>query len=150
MIIRETSPIIPTEPDRVFAFFAAMEANYVRWHPDHVLFRWLDPPAVKEGVRFYFEERIAGKLLKKSVIFTRVEPGSLIEFAPTSRLFRWFLPRISFHIRPAAGGLTVTQELQLRVGPLAARLNRREFDAVRGHMREEGENLGEFLQRDPV
>ena len=150
MILSETSPIICTASDKVFAFFAGMESNYVRWHPDHVLFRWLDPPAVKEGVRFYFEERIAGKLLKKSVMFTRVEPGSLIEFAPTSRLFRLFLPRISFYIRPASGGLTVTQDIQLRVGPIAARLNRREFDAVRRHMREEGERLGGLLDRNLV
>jgi len=98
MILSETSPKIRAEPDEVFAFFAAMESNYGHWHPDHVLFRWLDPPAVKQGVRFYFEERIAGKLLKKKVVFTRIEPGSLIEFAPTSRLFRVFLPRISFRI----------------------------------------------------
>ena len=99
--------------------------------PDHLLFRWLDPPALQQGARFHFEERIAGKLLKKTVMFTRIEPGSLIEFAPTSRLFRMLLPRISFRIRPANGELTVTQDIQLRIGPLAARLNRRELDAVR-------------------
>jgi hypothetical protein len=145
MILSETSPTIRAEPGDVFAFFAGMESNYGRWHPDHVLFRWLDPPALKAGVRFYFEERINGKLLKKAVAFTRIEPGALIEFAPTSRLFRLFLPRISFHIRPVDGGLTVTQDIQLRIGPLAARLNRRELDAVRLHMRQEGENMGAVL-----
>jgi hypothetical protein len=145
MILSETSPIIRTTAEQVFAFFAAMESNYGRWHADHVLFRWLDPPAVKKGVRFYFEERIGGKLLKKTVAFTRIEPGALIEFAPTSRLFRLFLPRISFRIRQANGGIVVTQDIYLRIGPLAARLNRRELDAVRLHMRQEGENMRRLL-----
>jgi hypothetical protein len=110
-------------------------------------FQWLDPPAVKEGVRFHFEERIGGKLLKKTVAFTRIEPGSLIEFAPTSRFFRMFLPRISFRIAPAEDGFAVIQDIHLRIGPLAAWLNRRELDEVRRHMREEGENLRRLLQR---
>jgi hypothetical protein len=41
--------------------------------------------------------------------------------------------------------LTVTQNVQLRIGPLAAWLNRRELEAVRHHMREEGDNLKRFL-----
>jgi hypothetical protein len=146
MVLSETSPEIRAAPDRLFAFFTAMEANYTAWHPDHMLFRWLDAPGLKQGVRFYFEERIAGKLLKKEVAFTRIEPSSLIEFAPTSRLFRLFLPRISFRIQPAGSGFTVTQDIHLRIGPLAAWLNRRELAAVRRHMREEGENLKSLLE----
>lgn len=145
MIISETSPVIHASPKDFFAFFADMETNYVRWHADHLLFRWLDPPALNAGVRFHFEERIAGELLAKTVVFTRVEPGSLIEFAPTSRLFRLFLPRIAFRLTPVEGGLTVTQDIRLRIGPLAARLHRRKLDAVRCHMRQEGENLGRLL-----
>jgi hypothetical protein len=37
-------------------------------------------------------------------------------------------------------------EIFLRVGPLAARLNKREFDAVREHMRIEGINLKGFAE----
>jgi hypothetical protein len=33
------------------------------------------------------------------------------------------------------------QEVHVRIGPLAARLNRKEFAAVRQHMEEEGRNL---------
>jgi hypothetical protein len=146
MILSETSPAIRAAPGAVFAVFAAMESNYLRWHPDHVLFRWLDPPALRPGARFYFEERIAGKLLKKKVAFTSIEPDRLIEFAPASRLFRLFLPRISFRIERTGDGLTVTQEIQLRIGPLAAWLNRRELEAVRMHMREEGVNLKRLLE----
>jgi len=147
MILSETSPPIRTTPDRIFGFFAAMETIYTAWHPDHLLFRWLDPPAIAPGVRFYFEERIGGELLKKEVAFTRIEPGTLIEFAPTMRLFRLLLPRITFHIRPAQDGFAVTQEIHLRIGPIAAWLNRRMLEAVRRHMREEGENMKRLLER---
>jgi hypothetical protein len=145
MILSATSPPIATGAEEVFAFFAAMETNYGRWHPDHLWFRWVDPPALEPGVRFQFQERIDGKLLTKTVAFTRIEPGTVIEFAPTSRLFRLVLPRIAFRIRPTDGGVTVTQEIQIRTGPLGAWLNRREFDAVRRHMREEGKNLRRLL-----
>jgi hypothetical protein len=148
MILSSASPVIRADPQQVFSFFAGMESNYLRWHPDHVSFRWLDKSALQPGVRFYFEERIGGKLLKKSVVFTLIEPGSRIEFAPASRLFRLVLPRISFLISAADGGIVVTQEIVLRIGPLAAWLNRRELDAVRTHMREEGENLKRLLETE--
>lgn len=148
MILRSVSPGIRADAQSVFDFFAGMESNYLRWHPDHVSFHWLDRPELKPGVRFYFEERIGGKLLKKSVVFTAIDPGSRIEFAPTSRLFRFFLPRITFLISDAGGGVVVTQEIVLRIGPLAAWLNRRELDAVRTHMREEGENLKRLLETE--
>jgi uncharacterized protein YndB with AHSA1/START domain len=146
MILSETSPTIRAAPEAVFAFFLGMESAYRRWHPDHLLFRWLDPPALRPGVRFHFEERIDGTLQKKTMAFTRIEPGSLIEFAPTSRLLRVLLPRISFRVSPVDGGVTVTQDVHLRIGPLAARLNRRELAAVRRHMRQEGENLQRLLE----
>ena len=37
-------------------------------------------------------------------------------------------------------------EIVIRTGPVGAWLNRREFDAVREHMREEGENLRAILE----
>lgn len=137
---------IDAAPERVFLFFEAMEDNYLRWHPDHLVFRWLGERGVKPGNRFHFEERIAGKLLKKTVRFTRVEPGRHVEFTPQWWLMRAFLPRILFRMSPGGGGALVTQELHLRTGPLGAWLNRREFDAVRRHMHEEGINMKRLLE----
>ena len=147
MILSATTPEIRAEAADVFAFFAGMEERYCGWHPDHLLFRWIDPPAVAVGVRFRFEERIAGKLLRRTAAFTRVEPARLIEFAPVSHLLRLVLPRISFRINPSAAGLTVTQEIQIRIGPLAAWLNRRELEAVRVHMRQEASALPRLIAR---
>jgi len=36
----------------------------------------------------------------------------------------------------------------VRTGPIGAWLNRREFDAVRQHMHEEGENLKRIVEAD--
>jgi hypothetical protein len=80
------------------------------------------------------------------MMFIEVIEGRLIAFAPASALFRLFLPRMSFRIEPSARGFTVTQEIVLRIGPLAAWLNRRELNALRQHMREEGENLKHLLE----
>jgi hypothetical protein len=141
-----SSTLIRTTPETVSLFFANMAENYLRWHPDHVLFRWEGKGGLYAGARFYFEERIAGKLLKKRVRFTRIVPGRLIEFILTNPLFRLVLPSISFEIEPAGDGVRVTQTIQIRTGPIGAWLNRREFDAVRKHMDEEGENLKRILE----
>jgi hypothetical protein len=137
---------IRTSPDAVFRFFETMDQNYLRWHPDHILFRWESEPRLREGAQFYFEERIAGELLKKRVRFTRIEPDRVIEFAPVSFLLRLFLPRIMFRITRNGETSEVVQEIQIRTGPIGAALNRRQFDAVRRHMREEGENMKRLLE----
>ena len=146
MILAETSPVIRAHPEKLFAFFLAMETNYLRWHPDHVCFRWLEKAELRTGAGFYFEERIGGKLLKKTVTFTRIIPGELIEFAPVSKIFALFLPRISFAVSRGAEGFSVMQEIVIRTGPIGASLNRREFNAVSEHMRQEGENLKRLLE----
>lgn len=145
MILRETVSI-DASPEDIFRFFDRMEEHYLAWHPDHVLFRWVEGRGVASGNRSYFEERIGGKLLKKTVRYTRVEPARHIEFVPDWWLMRLFLPRILFRIEPAGGASRLTQEIHVRTGPVGAWLNRREFDAVRRHMREEGVNIKRLLE----
>ena len=139
---------VHTCPADVFAFFDGMDnARYLGWHPDHKVFRWTRGKGLKVGNEFYFEEVIAGKLLKKNVAFTRIDEGVRIEFAPTFWLMRLFLPRLVFRLEHiAAHHYRLIAEIFLRVGPLGARLNRREFDAVREHMRVEGINLKRFVE----
>ena len=145
MRLRDTIWIRST-PEKVFAFFETMDANYLRWHPDHRLFRWEEGRGLQEGIVFYFEEVIGGKLLKKRVVFTRIEPNRHIEFTFKNRLLRLIVPRLSFHMDPEGDGFRLTAEIHVRTGPIGAWLNRREFTAVRQHMREEGENLKHLLE----
>jgi signal transduction histidine kinase/nitroreductase/CheY-like chemotaxis protein len=149
MILRDQVDV-RAPAQEVFAFFENIEHHFHAWHPDHRLFRWERGRGVVLGNVFHFEEVIGGQLLKKTVRFTRIEPGRLIEFAPTFWLMRLLLPRMRFCCEPLDDGVVrVVAEIHLRVGPLAARLNRREFDAVRKHMRLEGINLARILQGQP-
>jgi hypothetical protein len=127
----------------LFEFFEGMtNERYLGWHPDHRQFRWIEGHGVKVGNRFYFEEVIGGRLLKKAVKFTRVDSGTCIEFAPVFWLMRLFLPRLVFRAEATgAESFRFVAEIFLRIGPLAARLNKREFDAVREHMKAEGINF---------
>jgi hypothetical protein len=147
MLLQDVTQITTT-PDRIFAFFEEMESNYTRWHPDHILFRWVRGRGVQAGNRFYFEERINGHHQKKTFEFTRIEPNRHIEFAPTLRVIRWLMPRLIFHIDQHGDQCTFTAQIYVRTGPIGARLNRREFDAVRRHMREEGENIKRLLEEE--
>lgn len=145
MILEETTGI-NSPPRDIFRFFENMRENYDRWHPDHIEFRWVDGDGLTQGAEAYFEERIAGDLQKKQVRFTEVVPDRYIKFKPTSRLSGLLMPSISFAIDPRVEGCYFTQRIKVRTGPIGARLNRREFDAVRTHMREEGENLKTILE----
>jgi hypothetical protein len=145
-VILKDSIQIRTTPEAIFRFFEDMEQHYLQWHPEHVLFRWVSGRGVSEGTVFYFEEYIAGKLLKKEVVFTRVVPGQHIEFAPTFWLLKLFLPRFLFRIVQEPEGCVFIAEIHLRMGPLAAKLNKRELDAVRQHMHVEGESIKRILE----
>ncbi|MGD9941795.1 MAG: hypothetical protein AB7L76_08430 [Burkholderiaceae bacterium] len=150
MVLRDSIEIA-ADLSTFFAFFDGMgNERYLSWHPDHKLFRWIGTEGVRVGNRFYFEEVIAGKLLKKSVEFTRTEPQH-IEFAPTFWLMRLFLPKLVFKVeRLESGSFRFIAEIFLRVGPIGARLNKREFDAVREHMRVEGINFKRFAEQHEI
>ena len=144
----EESTRVDAPPREVFRFFEEMEENYTRWHPDHVSFRWLDGGGLQAGSEAHFEERIGGKHQEKTVVFTEVDRERYIEFKPTSRLVAALMPHISFTIDPRPEGCVVTQRIKVRTGPIGAWLNRREFDAVRRHMGEEGANLKRVLEEE--
>ncbi|WP_435157410.1 SRPBCC family protein [Haladaptatus sp. DFWS20] len=149
MILEETTRV-NASPEEVYHFFETMDVNYQRWHPDHIVFRWSTGDGLEQGAIAYFEERIAGKKQKKTVQFTEVIPDRYIDFKPTSRLVGMLMPSISFTIEPHENGCDLTQRIKVRTGPIGAWLNRREFDAVRTHMKEEGENLKTILETNEV
>ncbi|MDD7972823.1 SRPBCC family protein [Roseinatronobacter alkalisoli] len=147
MILSHTT-MIAAPAGRIFAFFDRMEENYTRWHPDHITFRWLQEGRQAVGNRFYFEEHIHGQHLKRTMRYSKVEHGRLIEFVPDSALIRFFLKRVSFIIEPTDGQCRFTQEVQVLSGPIGRRLNRKGFAAVEKHMREEGQNLKAIMEAD--
>ncbi len=143
----EDSIFIDAPPERGFAFFEAMDENYLRWHPDHLGFEWRKGRGIRPGTVFWFRERIGGKVMEKEVRIDEVTPDRFCAFAPTSRLMRAFLPRMSFAFRAEGGGFHFEAVVHLRgVGPMGQRLNRRDFAAVEQHMAEEGRNLKAILE----
>lgn len=147
MRLEETTRVT-VPPEAVYGFFEVMESNYERWHPDHIEFRWIDGDGLAEGAMAYFEERIAGELQSKTVRFIEIVPSRYIEFTPTAWLTSILMPSISFTLNPHEAGCDVTQRIKIRTGPIGAWFNRREFDAVRRHMNEEGENLKTILETE--
>jgi hypothetical protein len=142
--------MIKANGEAIFYFFEEMERNYLRWHPDHVAYRWVTGRGVKEGHIFYFEEYIAGKLLKKKVVFTRVISNQHIEYAPTFWLMKLFLPRMVFRIEPESDGCRFIAEIHLRMGPLAQWAHKKEFEAIRAHMRVEGLNIKRLVEQQEL
>lgn len=57
------------------------------------------------------------------------------------------MPRQSFEIRPEGDMSPFIATIPIRRGPVGAWLNRREFKAVRQHVREEGQNLKRLVER---
>jgi uncharacterized protein YndB with AHSA1/START domain len=146
MVLEEVTRI-EASPERIFAFFMDIEAQYVAWHPDHITFRWIEGEALHEGSVAYYEERIAGKVKRMKVRYTRVVPNRYIEFVPASRPFRLLLPRMSFAVEEQQDGASLLRaQVHVRIGPLGRRLNRRELEAVERHMKEGGENLKRWAE----
>ena len=147
MILSQTTKI-DAPAERVFSFFDHMEKNYLHWHPDHLSFRWLQDGRLAVGNRFYFEERINGELMRRTMRYTKIEPGRRIEFVPDNLLIRLFFKRVSFLIEPMGGQCRFTQEVQVLIGPIGKWLNQAGFAAVDKHMHEEGENLKAIMEAD--
>lgn len=61
---------------------------------------------------------------------------------------RLLMPRLSFEIQPKGEASLFIARIPIRTGPVGAWLNRREFNAVRQHMKEEGENLKRMIESE--
>lgn len=138
--------LVEASPEAVFTFFEQIQDNFRTWHPDHITFRWVKGDRLDAGNEAYFAEEIAGDVNKWTIRYVVVEPPKCIEFHPTSRIIRFFVPHIRFRIEPVDGGCRVTQQVKVRTGPIGRRLNSAEFDAIQNHMTEEGENLKEIVE----
>ena len=84
--------------------------------------------------------------MKMRVVVTQLRRCEYLEFAPTSWFIRLFLPRMMFFIEQRGHECALIAEINLRIGAMAAWLNRKELDAVREHMRLEGINLKRIVE----
>ncbi len=144
----EDQTYIDAPCEKVYSFFEEMDSNYLRWHPEHKKFEWRKGTGLQTGNVFYFEEEIAGEYLKKETRFTQIIPNRYIEFTTVNWFFRWFIPKMTFIFEPQGKGCMFTGQVFLRgFGPIGKWAHRKEFIAVKQHMKEEGENLKKLIEQ---
>jgi hypothetical protein len=134
---------IKASPEKIFNFLIGLKdmQSYKAWHPDHIVMRWIKGEPFTEGSVVYFEEYLHGELHKAKFICTRVERNRLIEYQSP---FPWSIifPGNQFIIEPVDEKSCIfTATVKVRMGPLSGRLNKRQIEGIKRHMKEEGENL---------
>lgn len=146
MIAIKDSIEIKTTPEKIFDWFVHLEENFRAWHPDHVKCCWLKGKPFEEGSILHVEEYLHGKLHKIKFRGTKVKPNKKIEYKllfPTSIV----CPKGSFIIEPKGKNCIFTATLSFRFGWLFSKLAKNRVEAVKKHMKEEGENLKRLLEK---
>ncbi len=100
-----------------------------------------------EGDVVIFEEYIHGELHRLKLKITQVDEGRKVEYRflfPTSMLF----PGGSFLVEPKGEGSVSTATVSVRGGAILSIFAGGRAEALRVHMREEGENLKRLLEKE--
>ena len=144
MIALKESIEIHSTPEEVFDWFRNLDKNYAGWHSDHI--KWSFEGGFREGARCEYEERLHGDLHKARAMLVRIENDRLIEFRHIFPL-SIVCPGGSFTIERRGNGCLFSATLRFRAGWLFSMLTPRRVDAVKRHMKEEGQNLKNSLER---
>jgi uncharacterized protein YndB with AHSA1/START domain len=148
-MIIEDSVEVKATPDKVYEWliqrFESSE-NYRAWHPEHVSVHWIKGNGRKEGSVLYVEEYLHGELHKLKLLIAKIEPNRRIEYHlpfPASLL----IPKNGFIFSSKGKGTSVfTATSTLRGGYLFERLFKQRIQALKQHMKEEGENMKAALE----
>ena len=141
----ESSVKIKTTPEKIFRWLESLEEHYAEWHPDHV--KWVNETGgMDEGDTAYYEEYLHGELHKAKARITKVERNRKIEF---NHFFPMSLicPEGSFIVESQGDSCIFTATLSFRAGWLFSRFAKNRVEAIKTHMKEEGENLKKLLER---
>jgi hypothetical protein len=145
MIILKDSIEIKETPQKTFDWLVHLEKNYKAWHPDHVECYWRKGKPAEEGTILYVEEYIHGSLHKMRMRITRIEPAKRIEYKilfPMSII----CPEGSFITEPKGESCIFTATLSFRFGKMLSKLAKDRVEALKKHMKEEGESLKRLLE----
>lgn len=150
IILRDTIEINAPAKE-IYSFFLHFRENYLAWHPDHTVCRYLTDGPLGIGSVIYIEEILHGRLHKLKLRITRLEPYSLIEyhtFIGTKGLFIFEQKNASFTLFTAElrFGLDIPILGKLLDAILRIILSRQLTD-IHQHMREEGENLKRIIEQ---
>ncbi len=145
MTVLKHSIEIGASPEKIFSWLMDLERNYRKWHPDHI--KWANEEgSISEGKTAVYEEYIHGKPHRIRARITKLEKNRMIGFR---NLFPMSLicPKGSFMIEPKGRHSIFTATLSFRAGWLLSRLMKSRLEAIKSHMREEGENLKRVLEK---
>ena len=119
---------------------------YKLWHKDHTIFKWIRGKPFNKGSILVAEEYLHGKLHKMKFILTNIEKNKRIEYRlafPTSII----CPKGSFIIEKKKDYCTFIANLYFRFSNFFIKYAKDRVDAVRIHMKEEGEKLKEIVEK---
>lgn len=126
-----------------------MPQEYVSWHPDHVACHVVKGSLLQPGCEIKCQEFLHGQLHTLRLRLTRVDPGKRIEYMIPG------FGRGAFEVISEEDKVEFVAELGLGstlpiVGPLIdavlRTLLRPRLEAMRQHMREEGQNLKKIIE----
>ena len=136
---------IKTTPDKIFEWLKNLDQHHKEWHSDHV--RWINiTGSLDEGDIAYYEEYLHGKLHKIKFKITKIEENKRIEF---KHLFPMSIicPKGSFILETREESTIFTAKLSFRFAWLFSKLAKGRVEAIKTHMKEEGENLKRLLEK---
>jgi hypothetical protein len=140
---------IQAKPEKVYEWLVQRfksKEDYQAWHPEHVDIRWIKGAPLQEGSVVYAEEYLHGQLHKLKFRITKVVPNKEIGYRALFPL-SLFSPRNAFIIESnGKGGSIFTATGSLRVGPLFKKLAKKQIEATKKHIKEEGENIKSALE----
>ena len=120
--------------------------DYKRLHSKHVLAKWVKGKNFEVGSIMYFKEYLNGGLEKLSAKAVKNVKNRLIEY-------RFLFPHCiicqkgSFIIKPQKNGSVFTAVLSFRLGWILSKIMPSKVNALKKHMKEEGDNLKKILEK---
>jgi hypothetical protein len=149
MIKLRDSIRIRATPERLFKWLEAMPQEYKSWHPDHVACRVIHGSMLQPGSEIECKEHLHGKLHTLRLRTTRIDPGRRMEYEIPG------LGKGAFEVIPRGDQVEFVAELGLgsdsrilgrAVDAFLHALFDRGLEAMKEHMREEGENLKKIIE----
>lgn len=147
MVVLKDSIKIEKPPEIVYEWLNHFVENYKSWHiKDHILAKWIKGKNFEEGSILYFKECIGGKLEKMNAKTIKNVKNRMIEYRflfPTSMICSGG----SFNFEPSNSGSVFTAKLYFRFGKVLSMIYPSGLNAIKIHMKEEGENLKNLLEK---
>ena len=140
---------IRTTPEKIFSGLIKVfssEEYFKKWHKDHIKCQWLKGKPFEEGSILYVEEYLHGELHKMKFLSTQLETNRKIEYRllfPMSII----CPKGSFTVEPKGESCIFTATLTFRFGRLFSKFAKGRVEAIKKHMKEEGDTLKKILKK---